>query len=228
MEIPCEPYLLQMDYTRFRRILENWCRQTSHDVIRQWEQRIEKWKTQNNIRYSLFEIECTEQYLHRYQEVCPTLYQIEPMFWKYADAVLDMYRPFYQKFVFEEMPDVLPEEIQLALKLKKVQMYREQHDDLKALEAMRKCLGVCPAMEDAVGAYATMYRDEVKSRTQSTAQNTDEAQVELRYLIATLKRKAKQMIEREDYQGAREILLQVQQCSPGDAEVAELLQRTDV
>lgn len=228
MEIPCEPYLLQMDYTRFRRILENWCRQTSHDVIRQWEQRIEKWKTQNNIRYSLFEIKCTEQYLHRYQEVCPTLYQIEPMFWKYADAVLDMYRPFYQEFVFEEVPEVLPEEIQLALKLKKVQMYREQHDDLKALEAMRKCLGVCPAMEDAVGAYATMYRDEVKSRTQSTTQNTDEAQVELRYLIATLKRKAKQMIEGEDYQGAREILLQVQQCSPGDAEVAELLQRTSV
>lgn len=227
MEIPCEPHLLKMDYNRYRRILDVWFRQTSLDVIRQWDERTGRWKTRENIRYSLFAVKCAEVYLHHYKEVCPTLFQIEPLFWKYADSVLDMYEPYYKDFVFEEAPEVLPEEAQLALKLKKVQACREQHDDLKALEAMRNCLGVCLSMGDAMEAYATMYRDEMKSRTQAKAQDMDEAQVELRYLIATLKKKAKQMIEREEYQAAREILLQVQQCSPGDAEVAELLQRTE-
>lgn len=219
MEISCEPYLLQMDYNRFRRTLEVWCRQSAPAVIRLWDERIGKWKNQNNIRYDLFTVKCLEGYLHHYEEVCPSLSQTEPLLWKYADAVLDLYRPFYKEFVFEEVPEILPEEAQLALKLKKVQQNREKRDDLKALEAVRKCLGICPAMGDVVEAYAKMYRDEVKNQSQ----DTDEAQVELRYLIATLKRKAKQQIEREEYRTAREILLQVHQCAPEDEEVKELL-----
>lgn len=219
--ISCEPYLLQMDYNCFRRTLDIWCRGSAPDIIRQWDERIGKWITQKNIRYDLFKIKCMEGYLHHHGEICPTLPQMEPLLWGYADAVLDLYKPFYKEFVFGEVPEILPEEAQLALKLKKVQWSREQRDDLKALEAVRKCLGVCPAMGDVVEAYATTYRDEV----QNQSQNTDEAQVELRYIIATLKKKAKQQIEREEYQAAKEILVQVQQCAPEDEEVKELLEQ---
>ncbi len=219
--VSCEPCLLQTDYNRFRRILDIWCRESSPDVIRQWDERIGKWRTRKNIRYDLFAIKCMEGYLHHYREICPALPKIEPFLWRYADAVLDLYEPFYREFVFDEAPVILPEEAQLALRLKKVQWSRGQRDDLKALEAVRKCLGVCPAMGDVVEAYATMYRDEVQNRSQ----NADEAQVELRYLIATLKRKAKQQIEREEYQAAKEILIQVQQCAPEDEEVKKLLEQ---
>lgn len=221
MEISCDPCLLQMDYNRFRRALEIWCRQSSPDVIRQWDKRLGKWKKQKDIRYDLFAVKCLEGYLHNYKEVCSELSRMEPLLWRYADAVLDLYRPFYKEFVFDEVPEIIPEEAQLALKLKKVQRNREERDDLKALEAVRKCLGICQAMGDVVEAYAKMYRDEVQNRSQ----NTDEAQVELRYLIATLKRKAKQQIEREEYQAAREILLQIHQCAPEDEEVKKLLEQ---
>ncbi|MDE5591210.1 MAG: hypothetical protein K2J60_19050, partial [Acetatifactor sp.] len=209
------------DYNRFRRVLEIWCRQSSPAVIRLWDERIGKWREQNNIRYDLLTIKCLEGYLHHYEEVCPGLSQVEPLLWQYADAVLDLYRPYYKEFVFDEVPEMLPEEVQLALRLKKVQEAREQQDELKALEAVRKCLGICPAMGDVVEAYAKMYRDEVKNQNQ----NADEAQMELRYIIATLKRKAKQEIEREEYRAAREILVQVQQCAPDDEEVKELLRK---
>ncbi len=220
MGISCEPYLLQVDYNCFRRALDNWCRQSAPDMICQWDERIGKWKTQKNIRYDLFLVKCMEGYLHNSAQVCPSLQQMEAVLWRYADAVLDLYEPFYKEFVFKEAPEMLPEEAQLALKLKKVQWYRQQRDDLKALEAVRKCLGVCSAMGDAVDAYARTYRDEV----QNQSQNTDEEQVELRYLIATLKKKAKQQIENGERQAAREILLQVQQCVPEDGEVKELLE----
>lgn len=221
MEISCDSCLRQMDYNRFRRALDVWCRQSSPEVIRQWDKRVGKWKKQKDIRYDLFAVKCLESYLHNYKEVCPALSRMEPLLWRYANAVLDLYEPFYKEFVFDEVPEILPEEAQLALKLKEVQQNREEHDDLKSLEAVRKCLGVCQTMGDVVEAYAKMFRDEVQNRSQ----NTDEEQAELRYLIATLKRKAKQQIEREEYQAAREILLQVQQCAPEDEEVKELLEQ---
>lgn len=219
MGISCEPYLLRTDYNCFRRALEAWCRQASPDVIRQWDERIGKWKTRRNMRYDLFTVKCMEGYLHHFEEVCPDLQQMEPMLWRYADAVLDLYEPFYREFVFEEVPEILPEEAQLALRLKKVQWHREQRDDLKALEAVRKCLGVCPALGDVMDVYARMYRDQVQNQSHST----DEEQVELRYIIATLKKKAKQQIEKGEYQIAREILFQIRQCAPDDEEVKELL-----
>lgn len=223
LEISCEPYLLQTDYNRFRRLLEGWCRQASPDVIHQWDERIRKWRTRKDIRYDLFAVKCIEGYLHNCREVCPALAQMEPLLWGYAEGVLDLHQPFYKESVFKEMPEVLPEEVQLALKLKKVRQYREERDDMKTLEAVRKCLGVCAAMGDVIDVYARICRDEVQNRSKS--QEADDSKAELRFLIATLKRKAKQQMEKEEYGTAREILLQIQQCAPEDEEVKELLER---
>lgn len=148
---------------------------------------------------------------------------MEPLLWGYAEGVLDLHQPFYKESVFKEMPEVLPEEVQLALKLKKVRQYREERDDIKTLEAVRKCLGVCAAMGDVIDVYARICRDEVQNRSKS--QEADDSKAELRFLIAALKRKAKQQMEKEEYGTAREILLQIQQCAPEDEEVKELLER---
>ncbi len=235
--ISIEPLFMQIDYRRWRQNLEDWSHTADLEDFQKWDTLLATWRKQSNVRYDvfaakhpavyslrydLFAVKCLEGYLRHYQEVCPGLQQLEQMLWRYADTVLALYGSYYQEFVFEEMPEVLPEDARLALLLKELQGYREQGDDLKALECMRKCLGMYLAVENAVDAYAKMLRDEVQNRDRELS----EAQVELRHLVATLKRTARLQLEKGETQAAREILLQVQQCAPEDEEVKELLEQT--
>ncbi len=220
LEIPIEPLLLQTDCRRWQLQLEQWSQNAAAAELQQWDNRIARWKRQPDIRYDLFTVKCLEGYLCHFQELCSDLTQLEQLLWKYADSVLVLYRLYYKETVFGEIPEVQHEGAQLALNLKELQQYRESGDDRKALESMRKCLGVYPALEPVLGAYAKLYRDEVQKRTKEAT----EAQSELRYLVVALKKKAGQQIEQGEYQAAKEILLQVQQCAPDDGEVTELLE----
>ncbi len=227
--------LMKIEYRSFRQMLERWCAAAALWEVRQWEEMLESWKAQFAeacerddavcrekylLRYRLFLLKCQEGILRRCQEVCPSLEQLEKTLWQYADSALALYEPCYEEFVFKEMPEALPDEAQLALLLKDQRRCREEGNDLKALEYTRKCLGVCPAVEEAVELYAKMYRDEIQRRDREA----DAARSELNCLIATLKKTAERQIENGEYESAREILLQVRQCAPEDADVQRLLQ----
>jgi len=224
--------LLDIDYKNWKRMLERWSRTASLWEIRQWEERLAGWSLEPDappaenpqrrlLHFDLFGIKCVEGYLRRYKEACPNQEKLEAMLWRYADSVMAFHAPYYRDFVFSQRREILPEEVQLALNLKELQQYRGEGNDLKALESARKCLGICPAVEEAVDAFAKMLRDEVKERSREV----DEAQAELSRLIATLKKAARMQIAAGEVQAAREILVQIQQCAPEDAEVKEMLNR---
>ena len=141
----------------------------------------------------------------------------------YADKVLEFFKPYYKENVFEELPEVLPDEVQLALELKKLYQYQEKGEDRNALESVRKCLGICPDLDGAVAAYAEMFRDELKKRTKEA----EEAQDELLKMAESLKSVAKLRMERGEYEAAKLILQQTQQYVPGDEEIKALLQKID-
>ncbi len=235
-QILMAPLLMGIDYRQWRHILERWSQKAEARDFQKWDARMELWREQSNalydvsashrpekytIRYDLFAVKCLEGYLRCYQEICPALEELEQVLWKYADSVLALVTPYYKDFVLEEMPEALPDEVLLAQQLKRLQHYREQRDDLRTLEGVRKCLGIYPEADKTITDYAKMLRDAV----QNWEREASEAQVELRHLIATLKQAARLQIERGEHQGAKEILLQIQQCAPEDAEVKELLEQ---
>lgn len=189
--------------------------------LQQWDRQIVTWKQRGDIRYSLFAVKCTEGYLRHYRETCPSLSQMEQMLWNYADKVLELNECLYKEFVFREMPEMLPEEAQLALRLKTVQECREQGDARGALENVRMCLGIYPALENVIGTYAKLYRDEAQQQNLEAERERNE----LVLLVNSLKEMAKLQIQNREYQSAREILLQIQQCVPEDTEVKELLEQ---
>ncbi|MGN0403041.1 MAG: glycosyltransferase [Acetatifactor sp.] len=152
---------------------------------------------------------------------CAGLEETEKAFWLYADWILKTYRPYIREEIFTRLPEVLPEEAYFAVRLKNLQQYRESGNDLKALESMKLCLGICPGLQKETDSYAKMLRDEVQRRNCET----ESAQAELQDLIITLKNLARQQIECGNCQGAKEILLQIRQCAPGDEEVGELLEQ---
>ncbi len=229
-----ESLLSQIDYRSWKRMLEQWCRTAALWEIRQWYDLLAEWKQgsvycqaalteweDQPLRCDLFNIKCHEGLLNRYQEAGLSLPQMERVIWQYADNVLALYRPYFKEFVFDEAPEALPDEVQLALRLKEQQHCREEGNDLKVLESVRKCLGICAFLEEAVGAFAKMVRDEIQERDREA----DQVQGELRQVIASLKKAARAQIAGGAYQSAKEILLQVQLCAPEDDEVRELLRK---
>lgn len=228
--LPLEEMLQNIDYRSWKQTLERWCRTAELWEIRQWDDLLAEWKqgsvycdtsAGHPLRCDLLAVKCLEGLLYRHQQAGFSLARLEQTLWRYADSVLALYQPYFKEFVFDEAPEALPDEAQLALKLRELRRCREEGNDLKTLESVRKCLGVCLAMEDTIETYAKMIRDEIQRRDREA----DEAQGELRRVIAALKKAARVQIAGGAYQAAKEILLQVQQCAPEDDEVRQLLEK---
>ncbi|MGN0403043.1 MAG: glycosyltransferase [Acetatifactor sp.] len=225
-KISPDELLQRTDYHHWKQTMDKWCREAGTWEIRRWEERTALWKQQAEARRTLllldlFEVKCTEGLLYHYEEACPDLFGMEQTLWKYADRVLALYESVYEPFVFRELPEVLPPEAQLALRLKQVQSFRKDGNDLKMLEGVRSCLEVCDVLEEPIKAYAKLCRDVVQKRTGEAY----EAQKELAQLAATLKNVARQQIDKGELQAARDILLQVKKYTPEDKEVEDLLSK---
>lgn len=221
LDIPMEELLLKVDYRTWKEALEEWCREASIDGLQQWDKRIGTWKTREDIRYGIFDIKCAEGCLFRYQEEMKGISQWEDALWKYADSVLDFYRPLYKESVFEECPEILPDEVWIALRLKELQEHRGAGNDKDALAVLRKCIGVSVVLEKALETYAELLKEDIQKRDKEA----DAAKQEMEILVKSLKTTAKLRMERGEHQVAKEILLQIQSCVPGDEEVRELLER---
>ena len=221
--IDLEPLLLQINFRVWRQALNEWCMEAAPEQIQEWDARMAKWRKQEDIRYDILAIKCLEGYLKNYARALLSYDTLKQLLQTYADKVLAFFKPYYKENVFEELPEVLPDEVQLALELKKLYQYQGKGEDRNALESVRKCLGICPDLDGAVAAYAEMYRDELKKRTKEA----EEAQDELLKMAESLKSVAKLRMERGEYEAAKLILQQTQQYVPGDEEIKALLQKID-
>lgn len=223
LDIDLEPLLLQINFRVWRQALNEWCAEAAPEQIQEWDARMAKWRKQEDIRYDILAIKCLEGYLRNYARALLSYDTLKQLLQTYADKVLAFFKPYYKENVFEELPEVLPDEVQLALELKKLYQYQGKGEDRNALESVRKCLGICPDLDGAVAAYAEMYRDELKKRTKEA----EEAQDELLKMAESLKSVAKLRMERGEYEAAKLILQQTQQYVPGDEEIKALLQKID-
>lgn len=223
LDIDLEPLLLQINFRVWRQALNEWCMEAAPEQIQEWDARMAKWRKQEDIRYDILAIKCLEGYLRNYARALLSYDTLKQLLQTYADKVLAFFKPYYKENVFEELPEVLPDEVQLALELKKLYQYQEKGEDRNALESVRKCLGICPDLDGAVAAYAEMYRDELKKRTKEA----EEAQDELLKMAESLKSVAKLRMERGEYEAAKLILQQTQQYVPEDEEIKALLQKID-
>lgn len=224
MELSGESHLLKkMDFSVWRRCLESWCMTASLQELQRWESRISSWKRREDIRYDLFSIKCKEGYLRLYRESAPSFRELEWLLWNYAEEVLDFYGSLYRDTVFEENYERLPEEVQLAFRLKELRDWREEKNDLQALTAVRRCVGVSAILEEAVAAYAGQLRDEIQRQDQEVR----DARTELGRLAESLKAAAKKEMEGGRYEAAGEILTQVCKCTPEDREAADMLEEVE-
>lgn len=219
--IPMEPMLLQVDAERWGEILEQWCGEASPADLLRWDVRVGGWKTRADVHYDILAVRCLEGYLGHYKEVCSEPVHLEGLLRKYNDSVLALWDTLKNDAVSICGRIVSRPELQLARQLRELRQYREQGDDRRTLESVKKCLGIYPILDSAILAYAEILRDDVQARNSEA----NEAQEELRRLVSALKTAARQQLEAGEYQTAKEILLQVQQCSPEDREVRELLAR---
>lgn len=215
--------LAKVEYHVWKHSLEAWCREASSADMQKWDARLVSWGMESDTRYLLFRIKYAEDCLQHFKETECTLAELEEVLWNYSDAVLKLYEPYYKEFVFSQVPEVLPEDFQLALRLKALRECREQGNDLKALEVVRKCLGIYPVPGSVIEHYAKLFREDVQRRSREA----DAAQADLNRVIESLKNVVRQELGKGNYQSAKEILDQMRQCAPEDRELDVLWEQAE-
>ena len=208
-----------VDYRVWRRALKRMECWASAKTWNTWKQRLSEWMEADDIRYKLFDMRYTEFSLAEEIKNFMETAGLEEELWAYAESVISFYKPYYKEEVLEENSVGLPDELQLALELKKQQEYYESGDDRKALENMKNCLGIYPKLEKVILTYAEM----VRNRMQQQITEAKEAQKELQQMIISLKNIVKQKLESGETVAAKAILSQVQQYAPDDDEIKKLL-----
>lgn len=205
-----EPMFLKVEFSIWRRNLEKWFIVASPEEMRQWQHRLGVWKSAWDIRYELFDIKCMEMQLRDSSSALYNIAQIEEIFWKCADKILDTYQPYYSDSAFtdEEKVQLLPDEIQFALQLRTLRQAREQGSDREVLEALRALNDTYEPMNGVIAYYAKLYREEVHNRNDEMAQ-----------LAAGLKRNVRILIGVGKLDDAKAVITQLEQFIPGDEEL---------
>ena len=126
------------------------------------------------------------------------------------------YGGIYREEVFRDNPIILPDDAQLGVELKGLQECRQDGRDAEALSWLRRCIGICPELEEVIEFYAGLFRTTLERREKET-------KTELEQVVQGLKLMAKQRMQEGDVQTAAMILQQVIQCVPDDTEVQDLL-----
>lgn len=221
--IPLEKYFLGCDFNRWRSGTEEWIGTAPEEAVRIWRERISGWQTEEDVRYEYFYMRSSEALLYRKAEKQLPLEELEECFREHEERVLEYYRKLFREEVFEDVPEALPLEAQLALRLHEVWRYRENGDERSALECLRKCVGFYSVLESAVGTYAKLYKDRLEEQNKRAEAEREE----LESLVRSLKAAAIGLIGEGKYREARSILDQVDQCMQGDGEARELLQQIE-
>ena len=205
-----EPMFLKVEFSIWRRNLEKWFIVASPEEMRQWQHRLGVWKSAWDIRYELFDIKCMEMQLRDSSSALYNIAQIEEIFWKCADKILDTYQPYYSDSAFadEEKVQLLPDEIQFALQLRTLRQAREQGSDREVLEALRALNDTYEPMNGVIAYYAKLYREEVHNRNDEMAQ-----------LATGLKRNVRILINVGKLDDAKAVITQLEQFIPGDEEL---------
>lgn len=205
-----EPMFLKVEFSIWRRNLEKWFIVASPEEMWQWQHRLGVWKSAWDIRYELFDIKCMEMQLRDSSSALYNIAQIEEIFWKCADKIIDTYQPYYSDSAFadEEKVQLLPDEIQFALQLRILRQAREQGSDREVLEALRALNDTYEPMNGVIAYYAKLYREEVHNRNDEMAQ-----------LAAGLKRNVRILIGAGKLDDAKAVITQLEQFIPGDEEL---------
>lgn len=222
-QIPLEPLFTGMDFVKWKHVLEKWLFIAPYEEAASWETRCGAWDCKNDIRCLLLKIRCSEIMIRiKGPEEDPEV--LEKWLAAYAKEVLSYYRLFYKEEVFTTCPEVLPDEARFSLCYLDVEKAKKSGDMHSALKALREMLGIYPILEEVTLYYAKIVRDEADRQNKEA----EDEKTELALLVRTLKNAAKMQIEKQEYQAAKEILIQIQNCMPGDKEVQELLKQTEV
>lgn len=222
-EIEVDALLITSDYRAWRRAVVNMEHYASSEEWEEWNCIIQRWKKRDDIRYELFTIKYMEHYLMRKAKKAEDLSDIEEIIWAYADKVFDFFAPYYRAEVLEQNFVGLPDELQLALELKKMHIYRKSGQESNILECMKKCLGVYPKLDKTMLVYAEMLRDEIQRKNAEVTV----ARRELLRMADSLKTMAKIQISQKNIDAAKQILLQIQQYIPDDVEIKDILKQLD-
>lgn len=139
---------------------------------------------------------------------------------EYAAETEKLYRNLYREELFREMPELLPGECQVSLKLVDMNKAIEEKNFRKALSDVREALEIMPEYSDVLK-YCTIWIFEKADEWNSGQEN---AGLEMRKLAEAVKARVRALAAQGLQAEAAEFLRQLKVLMPGDKELDTLEQ----
>lgn len=134
---------------------------------------------------------------------------------EYAEQSLDFYGRYYREDVFVNAPEVLPEEVQAAIKLMEF-IELEKQDKRCALERLKEAVIVYPFFSEGIKAFISLYPQLENQRNKARKK-------ELFDLKQQVLAQTKELMEKNRLEEASQILNQVKKMFPNDLEIMNLV-----
>jgi glycosyltransferase involved in cell wall biosynthesis len=214
--ISLEPVYLAVPY-------EKWC-QSLQEYINEVER--------NDLKITLQELKGMQRtqdirYLYAFARLSETLVvsstrdrdyeQKHPLFAEYAEHVDRFARNCYRESVIEEYPELLPENLQAGILVKKA-LETEMVNLAEAMRLYHRAAQAYPPLSEAMKAY--MIRLQFHAEQQERVREE-----EFRKLLKESKRQVREFLDKGDAASAGAVLPQLMRLAPEDLEVAELMLR---
>lgn len=135
----------------------------------------------------------------------------------FADRTLAFYSRFFKETAFEgEMP-LLPAECRVAVRFRDLLDAQLAGDKARISECLKKAVGVFPAFDESLKAYARFYAEWEKARLEE-----EQISPEMRELAGQIKGKVLELLEQNLVIEALQVVQQLKTFTPNDPEIAAL------
>lgn len=196
----------------WRRSVEAWSNQVELKDMETWLMRLEEWGVQDDVRYTLLK-RCLLKYrLLRTNWEVENIGELEKAFEEFANFEMKYCLRLYQREIFEQIPELLPEECQLAFLLDEVLRVRKNGTDKECVSILKRMMGVCTKLYPVVGIYVKKINQEIQKQN-----------AEMQEIANQLKEHVTDFINAGQLDNARMVLNQLQGYFPDDVEVKEMM-----
>lgn len=221
-KIDMEPFFLRIDFDTWRNGICQWIEYSDPADISSKEEMVKTWQKTKDIRYDFFFLKVKEGYLRHFdREEC--FEHIERKLFDFAEAEIDFYGAFFKKNTFKNMPDMLPQECRIAVRLMKVREARREENNKVTVKAMKQLVNVYQPLNEVIRYYVEAFGGYIEEK-----EKEDKAAREEFLLLAdTLKEKVKLYLAEGNIETARTILKQLVTYVPNDGEVTEMLEEAE-
>lgn len=135
----------------------------------------------------------------------------------FTEQTLAFYHTYYKQQAFKGDMDMLPVACRAAVYLEAALASEETGDELLVLTNYKKCAGVCPSLDPVISAYAHLYADKGRRKSQDP-----QTVMKLQLMAQQVLKQVQVLLDAGKNEEALQAVQQLRTMLPGDERIRQL------